>query len=279
MRTCVKSVLGAVGLLPVAQRLRELITPVKQIEREDHNHFLQFKRQHEKILQVNLNGLGPEEQKMVLFCGVGYPMVEAELGLIKVMELEGYIPVVVIHQSETLALKYYNLAVKNVIFWEDFFDSLDFEFAEKIIDRYQSIKELVTFEYKDNRAGLFAVATLLRRLRLGSINLHEVRQRQLLIEELASAIRYVRATEVILQTINPQLAIFFENVYSPEGEVADMCSVKGLNSVSWGPAHKSNALLFTDSSPAIRSLVYGPYLINPGNSYSICLGQKNIVRD
>jgi hypothetical protein len=64
-----------------------------------------------------------------------------------------------------------------------------------------------------------------------------------LIERLASSIRYVRAAQSIVRAVRPQLALFADGVYTPEGEFVDVCLASGMNAISWHLAHKSNALM------------------------------------
>ena len=112
-RAGLKYILNTFGLLHVARRIRELFTPKNPSERERHQRFLQFKRNYGKVLRYNLSSTSLEQQKKVLVCGVGYPAVEPELGLIKALELAGYIPVVLTHTYSLLDWKYYRLAVKH----------------------------------------------------------------------------------------------------------------------------------------------------------------------
>jgi hypothetical protein len=127
MQTDLKYILGKIGLLPMAQQIRKLLTPKSPYERERHQRFLRFKRQFGNALRYNLNGSGHEQQKKVLVCGAGYWAVEAELGLIKSLELAGYVPVVLMHRSWSLELQYYKLAVRHILFWDDFLSSPDID--------------------------------------------------------------------------------------------------------------------------------------------------------
>jgi hypothetical protein len=251
LQTSLKYIFSAVGLLPVARRLRELITPQRPQERERHQRFLRYKRQFRNVLRHNLNGAG-HAQKKVLVSGAGYPGVEAELGLIKALELAGYTPVVVIHRRASLDLKYYNLAVKHLLFWEDFASPLELAAAEAIIDQYHSVPELLTFNYEGARVGLIAVSTMRRGLRLGSIDLCSPQQRQVLVKRLALAMRYARAAQSIVRVVHPELALFVDGVYTPEGELIDVCLANGMNAISWNVAHKSNALMLKRYTPCNR---------------------------
>jgi len=80
-------------------------------------------------------------------------------------------------------------------------------------------------------------------------------QRQVLIERLASSILYARAAQSIVQEVRPQLALFGDGVYTPEGEFVDACIANGVNAISWDAAHKSNAVMLKRYVPG--NIEYG----------------------
>jgi hypothetical protein len=189
-----------------------------------------------------LNGAHHEPKKVLVF-GSGFPEVEAELGLMKALELEGFTPVVVIYRGQWLEQKYYDLALNQVLFWDDFIDLPDLMAAEAIVDRHQSAQDLLAFEYANARVGLFAVSTSLRYLRLGSIDISVPEQRQMLTKQLASAMNHATAAQKIVKEVGPALALFVDGVYTPAGPLVDNCLASGIDAISWDVAHKSNTLI------------------------------------
>jgi hypothetical protein len=246
LRTSLRNIAKRTGLLPVTRRVRRLIRLSRRQElgRDETNYerFLQFERQYETVFQCSLNGTNHEQQKVLAF-GSGFPEVEAELGLLKALELEGYSPVVVIYRDQWLEHKYYSLFIKQVLFWDDFVDSPDLTAAEAIVDSCQSAQDLLTFEYAGARAGLFAVSTSFRYLRSGSLELSSPQDRQMLVKQLASAMSHATAAQRIVQQADPALALFVDGVYTPAGQLVDSCLTSGIDAISWDVAHKSNALM------------------------------------
>lgn len=254
LRASLKLILKRLGLLPAARWFRRLIMlltkpefrrrelELRRRERAHRQRFLRFKRQYGNVLRYTLND-AKHEQKRALVVGSGFPEVEIELGLIKALELAGFVPVaLIIHERQNR--EYYNLAaVKEVHFWEEFCDPLDFTAAEAVIDRCRSVQELLTFEYAGARVGKLAVSTALRRLRLGSLDLQSTRDCQTLVKHLAAAMTSATAAQRILRQVRPELAIFVDWVYTPEGELFDTCLTQGIDAIAWDPAHKSNALM------------------------------------
>jgi hypothetical protein len=250
-RIRLKYTFSSLDLLSVVRRLRKLITPQSPQERANHQRFLRYKRQFAHVLRHDLKK-ATLKQKPLLICAAGYPGVEAELGLIKALELMGYSPLVLTHRGASLDLKYYNLAVRQLLFWEDFVRPLDLSAAEALMDQYRSVPELLTVNYEGARVGLIAVATVRRSLRLGSIDLSSPQQRHVLTKQLALAMHYASASRCIVQTVNPQLMLFGDGVYSPEGELVDICLANGINAISWNVAHKSNTLMLKRYTPGNR---------------------------
>jgi hypothetical protein len=54
---------------------------------------------------------------------------------------------------------------------------------------------------------------------------------------------YATAAQRVLQKIHPQLALFHDRVYTPEGELFDSCWANGIDVIKWHPAHKSNTMM------------------------------------
>lgn len=252
--------LAAVGLLPAARLFRRLILALikseyrrqegqeikwqirrRRRERAFRERFLQFGRQYGDVLRQNLTS-ATSKQKRVLIVGANFPEVEIELGLIKALELAGFTPVAIV--SREANFDYYKLvAVREVYLLSEFLDPPDLLAARAIIEQCRSIHELLTFEYAGARVGKFAVSTALQRLRVGSLDLLSTRDLRILVECVASGIASAAAAEKIVQKVHPQLALFHDRVYTPQGEIFDHCWTNGIDAVRWHPAHKSSTLM------------------------------------
>jgi len=243
LRTRLKYILRAVGLLPVVRRLQVLVTPLSLQERKNQQRFLQFKKQFGAVLQYNLNSAEHKQLKKVLISGAGFVGEPVELSLIKALELADCIPVVLVHRTAKIDLLYYKLAVRQFIFWEDFTGLPDTAAAEAILARCKSVQELKEFIFEDIRVGLYAVSLTLRYHRIGSLDLGEPQQRLMLIEQLASAMLYASAAQSIVRSIRPQMALYMDGVYTPEAEFVDACLANGVDAISWDMAHRSDTLM------------------------------------
>jgi len=216
---------------------------VRRHERERRLRFLEFKGKYGTILGHRLNS-GAGEQGKALIWSVGVPGVEMELGLVKALEMAGFEPVVLIRYGQELLRGYYHLAgVKKIYSWEKFSPVVNLSAAERIIDRYSSVKELLAFESSGVRVGRSAAATMLRSRRLGCLDLRSPHVREVLVKYLASAMRSAEAAQRIIQKVHAKLALFIDATYTPGAELVDVCLLNGIDTIVWEDAHKSNSIM------------------------------------
>jgi hypothetical protein len=208
--------------------------------------FRELKRQHGHVLGERLNNRQCK-QKVALVCCPGFPEVEIELGLIKGLQLANFVPVVMTTTGREgrLLAQYYRLTgVDETHPWNDFVGETDSTVAEAVVSRCKSLQDLLEFEYGGVRVGRFAVSTALRITYQGSVDLQLPRDRELLVGAVAQSMAAVRAAQKILQHVRPDLAMFVDTVYSPQGELFESCVQNEIETVEWKQAHKSNALRF-----------------------------------
>jgi len=199
LREYLQFIIKKAGFLPTViwfLRLKMLLPRRVRLapgERQHWQRFLEFKRQYGNVLRHRLNNAN-HEQKIALVSSPDSLEVEMVLGLIKALELAGFTPVVLLPYGGKLLYKYFRMAgVKNVHFWRDLAASPDFISAEAVLERFQSVQELLKFEYSGTRVGRLAMSTALRRLKLGSLELRTAQDRKILVEYLASAMAYAEA--------------------------------------------------------------------------------------
>ncbi len=246
-----RDLLKKMGFLSIPRFLRDRFT-----HREYRKWFLQFKQQYGEVLGYSLNKKDHKGKK-VLVVNTGWSMDVAILGLIKALEIAGYEPVVLLKKEHRHLLEYYKLAmIKEIIFWNEFGKSPNLLMAEFVIERSQSIDQILAFEYAGVRAGRFATSTILRHFRLASLDVNSAKDRRLLMEYLASSMTAAGEADRLLQHISPELVLLSDPVYSPDGELFDNCLAKGIEVISVEAAHKSNALMLKRYSLETRDEHY-----------------------
>jgi hypothetical protein len=247
-RPRLKALLKKLGLQEAVGRLWRLVQlfgnpNFRRRERVQRQRFLQFKQNYADVLKHRLIS-NSQAQKSALIIGMDFPEIEAELGLIKGAELAGFSPKIVLPHQFPLALDYYRLAsIKYVRFLSEFTPSDDLAAAEAAIENCQSSQELLEFKYMDVGVGRIAVATALRQHRMASFDLKLPRDRRRIVEYVASSISATKAAQTVLQNSRPEVALMWDPVYTPQGELFDSCLGKGIDVIGWSPAHRSNTLM------------------------------------
>jgi hypothetical protein len=245
-RDAAKMMLRAAGVLPLAQRLATMLTASPEY-RSNERRFKQLRRQHGPVLGERLND-DRRKEGIALVCSPFFPEVQIELGLIKGLQLANFVPVVLIGSTGRdgrLLAEHYKLAgVDNIHQWRDFGGEVDKKSAAAVVDRYDSMWELLDFEYAGVRVGRLAVSTALRGTYRGFLDLRAPADRERLVDAVAFATMSANAARNVLQRFKPDLAMFLDTSYSPFGELFDSCIGNNVEAIQWQQAHKSNALLF-----------------------------------
>ncbi len=211
----------------------------KQIRSE---RFKKFRRKYGGILQVYL-GNPERDQKRVFIGGIGFPQVELELVLIKGLELAGYKPIALVEPNQ-MNLKYYKMAgIKEFLFWSDFTPKINLVDAEAIVKQYHSFEELLRCEYAGARVGKVAITNALRDLRTSSLDIYSVYDRRIIVEYLAASMAAAEASQKMIEHCQPDLAFIYDGVYTPKGELFDVCLTNNIDVIIWESAHKNNTLI------------------------------------
>jgi hypothetical protein len=245
-RETAKALLQQLGLLPLAQRISTALTaPPSYRERE--RRFRELKRMHGDVLGARLNS-DQSGQKVALLVGPSFPEAQIELGLIKGLQLAGFVPVVLVldpgRQGRLLAEHYKLAGVKEIVHWGQFLCEAHQPTAEAIVSRFQTMWGLLEVESGGIPIGGLAVSTALRSTYRGSLDLQVPGDRQHVVGALAYAIASADAAHRTVEKFRPELAVFVDTAYSPDGELFHACLRAGVDVVDWQQGHKSNALLF-----------------------------------
>lgn len=245
-RDLAKSILSKVGLLPMAHRIGDALA-APTTYRAHERRFRQLKRQHAQVLGERLSN-SQHKQRTALLCSPSFPEVQIELGLIKALQLANFVPVVLIGETgrnERLLTQHYKLAAVDEIHqWSEFSEEIDVEAAEAVVSQYESMWDLLEFERAGIRIGKLAVSTALRGTYRGFLDLQVPEDRRLVVDAVAYAIVATNAAQRILRQFRPDLALFLDTTYSPDGELFEACVQNNVEAIQWQQGHKSNALVF-----------------------------------
>jgi hypothetical protein len=165
---------------------------------------------------------------------------QVELGLIKGIELAGFVPVVLTDRS---LQKHYRLAgVTEFVCWEDFPQRPAID-MQAIADAATCVEDVMGFEYAGARVGKFALSTTFRSLRVGRLDFAQAETRRTLAGHLDGGVMRAAAAQRIVDAVKPQLALFMGNRYTGQGELMDVCVERGVDVLTWFDAHRSSSLM------------------------------------
>ncbi len=246
-----------VALLRYAASLA-LSPATRKQEWKEWQEFLKLKRQYGQVLSYNLHSnlhSAGRTQKRALVIGMGMlSYINVELAILKSLELAGYCPIVLLGGHHPLLTRYYRLAGAKVLHWDDFAGLIETDAAEDLLTSIESADQLLNLEYMDARVGRFAAALSLRSLRVGDLNLKSEPVRRHVSDRLLGAMRFAATSRALIQRLMPQLAVFIDRGYTPEGELFDLCLKSGVDVITYNAAHKNNQLIFKRYKPENRDV-------------------------
>lgn len=230
-------------MLPRPVRL--LLSPAyRRFERDRRDRFLWFARRHGDLLRPRTGGALPHRKTVMVVPSIFPPLIEVELFLLKALEGAGFRPVVAFTQRSALVRRYYRLAAaEEVEVWRRLSRRPALRPAEEVVAQQRSLEDVLVLEHKRIRVGMYAVSTVLRRLLAGSLDLALGPDRRGLVRQLAASIAAAEAADAIVSTVRPDLALFVDRVYTPEGELFDACVAHGVDVIACLRAHKSDAVM------------------------------------
>jgi hypothetical protein len=263
----VRPALNRLGLLPAARRLRHLARLAgsaayrragrdrRRLARMDRERFVVFRQRYLGVLPTGgVRGDGPPKKALVISSADFPHFFAVELALVKALGIGGFSPVVLdLHGKSGLA-DYYGLAeVDDIRAWSSFSNAPDVDAAEADLEHAGNLRDLLSLEHAGTRAGRFAVATALRALRQGHVDLEVARDRMTLARCLAGARAAAEAAQRIIREVRPDLLLLLDSMYSPEGELVDACVNAGIDVAMYALAHRSGSLYFKRYTPSNRS--------------------------
>ncbi len=234
-------------LLPAVRRLRYwinmLVNPtLRRQEQTRRREFAEFVRRHGSALGCRLTADGWAEKRALVVGGFSQT-VRTELGLIKGLEMAGFTPSVLTPPDPWL-MRHYELAgVERLFWWDDFLSRPHVPSTGTISTDLSSLEDLLAIEHEGVRVGTFTASTALRRFRVGSLDFESAKIRGRLSQLVAASKTYVSAAQALIQEVKPQLVLFIDRGYTPEGELFDVCLANEIDVVTWNAAHKSNAIM------------------------------------
>jgi hypothetical protein len=172
------------------------------------------------------------------------PVAKLEGMAIKAFQMAGFDTVVLGRRRYDL-LRYYRLAgAKAVVDWSDFGVHKDPEWVDQALHRLVTLRDWLALTYRGVHVGRFAIASAMRDLKKGRLDVNDPSVRQVLrqyVENSASCtLRGIR----LLDHVKPDCALFLDRGYLGQGELFDLALERGIDALTWNGGYKSNLLFF-----------------------------------
>jgi hypothetical protein len=181
--------------------------------------------------------------------------------LAKALQLEGFRPTVLTLRNARWAEPYFRaFGVEDFVYAEGFV-SADAEeevdaVADELLGGELTIPRLKTFEFHGAHVGVATLSSLSRRFQQGRISLDDPEVREALSEVLRWSMQSVIVGERLLDSVQPDIALFNEKGYAGFGSIYDVALERGVNVIQYVAAgiHWRDALMFKRFTAETRRL-------------------------
>lgn len=242
------SILGNLGLLPSIRRLRRLLRmlasrELRFRERVARREFAAFARQFGPILALRPQPSQGASKRAALVVSLGRAGVQSELGLAIGLEMAGLRPMI-LAPPDPLVARYYELAgIKDFLTWDEVVRPVSPATVKSALDGIHSFEQLLAFEFEGIRVGRCAASSMLRETRKGTLDVEAAQVRRRLYFHMSLGMAMVVGARRVLRKAQPDLALFVDRGYTPEGELFEQCLLEGVDTITWNAAHKNNAIM------------------------------------
>lgn len=208
-----------------------------------------FKQRYGSFLGEGAHLADPAKKVLIVSLTDWAAQVKAESMLAKALQLHGYTPIVVTFRGCRRALKYFRVfGFDQFVFLDDFMSlraapSGDGDFRA-LLDEVTTVRSLLGLEYRDVDIGRHALSSVTRALLHGSVELSDPTVTTFVERALRRSVGVAHAAEALVDTVQPQMALFLEKGYTPYGEIFDILVNRKVNTIQWFHSHRSDALAF-----------------------------------
>jgi hypothetical protein len=251
------------------QHIKRLVTgtplerPLRQIYRRvvghhdaaDHAARAEFDRfchqQGASALRLKLNPNGKARKRALIVNHPHVPVAKIEAIIIKALEAAGFETVTISVGREDL-LRYHRLAGASTVTWTDFGvgGETDTAWVDQQLARVSNLHDCLALKYRGVHVGRFAVATVMRTLRMGQLDFADPSTRAELRKTLGESVKFALAGSRALEQLKPDCVFSVDRGYIGQGELFDLALDKRIDTLVWNVGYKGNLLYFKRHSLA-----------------------------
>lgn len=228
---------------------------VKRIVRPWWPRWRAANQQQRKEFQRILGGLHPATQfalhnyptnRSLLLVGYAQAdLVAVQAPTILAARMAGYRVSVILPGAYCASADFYRvLGVSDIVESDTLDGALPLRQARDLVSALTSPGDLLELKERGVPVGKFAASTLMRQTRSAHIDPADAALRPRLIRALATSLRAAQTARRILAKVRPELVVFYDRGYTPDGELFELALAQGARAVTTNTAHKSGYLLF-----------------------------------
>lgn len=208
-----------------------------------------FKRRHGGFMDKGHELADPDRKLLVLSFSSYVAQIKAEALLAEVLQLKGLTPVVITHSSAHRALRYFQVfGIDRFVF----FDTLPkgniskraIGEAEAFFVQPLTVQSVKDFEYRGTKLGSRILRTFTRTNYQGSVDLLDPGVIGELKSLMLQGMDNVEKAEILLDTLQPEIILTHHPLNLGEGDIYDAGLQRGINTIYWDEAQKSDHWLF-----------------------------------
>lgn len=231
------------------EKLRRAIDPEsRRAKRAERSLLAEFLGQQAHLARLPVTP-GASERCLFISHSMG-AIAPLELLFVNCLRLAGKKPVVLLSRSSTT--RQYLAAAGDIefLYWEDFAAPVDEEPAREMIANVGTFGQYLALTTSDGmKVGKIAASSLLRRLRVGHLDVAHPTVRREASAELARAITWHRSADAIVESAAPDLLVLGDRGYTPNAQIFSLCVNRGIPSITFNAAHKSDTLMVKRYGP------------------------------
>ncbi|MBC07613.1 MAG: hypothetical protein CMO10_15125 [Thalassospira sp.] len=175
----------------------------------------------------------------------GISNVLLQLPIMSSLSACGIEPVVILPSfaSEHQKSLYQMIGVRRFAYWDSEEASKEFKETLSHLSTCKTQEEVLEITWKGIHVGKFAVSTLMRRLRSGTINPSSPGVYEQLKVLLRRTIDHANSALNLIETWQPCTVVLIDRGYTPEGPMFEACMQNNITPITLNSAHKDNALI------------------------------------
>lgn len=168
-----------------------------------------------------------------------------QLPMLAGIAAHGLEPVIVLpSRSNKIEREFYTrCGVRQFAYWHEQPRSRDVDAILARLGHCQTQQDVIDLSWQGVAIGKYAVSTTMRALRSGKLDPRDPDAWPHLEVMLRRTAHHAAAAIALVEAYRPEVAVFVDRGYTPEGPLFEVCLNRGIRPVTYNSAHRDNTLM------------------------------------